>query len=92
MGHLLFCIAAVPITYESRLSCIGFGWSAFFQSSRADSGGAGEIVLLRRNESTLSLSHGSLPMFLHACPLGLTCGAGWACDPVYYPMDGLDPL
>ena len=59
MGHLLFRIGAVRITYESRLSCIGLGWSAFFQSSRACSGGAGEILLLWGDGSALSLSGGS---------------------------------
>jgi len=41
VGHLLFCIGAVRFIYEVRLSYNGIGWSAFFQSPRASSGGAG---------------------------------------------------
>jgi len=63
VGHLLFCIGAVRFFYEVRLSYIGLGWGAFFQSSRASSSGAGEILLLWRDRSALSLPGGSGSLF-----------------------------
>jgi hypothetical protein len=59
VGHLLFCIGAVRCDYEVRFPYTGFGRSAFFQSSRACSSGAGEILLLWGDGSALSLSGGS---------------------------------
>jgi len=41
VAHLLFCIGAVHFIYEVGLYYNGIGWSAFFQSPRASSGGAG---------------------------------------------------
>ena len=63
MGDLLFCIGAVRFNYEVRLSYNGPSWIAFFQSSRASSGGAGEILLLWRDGSALSLPSGSCSLF-----------------------------
>ena len=63
VAHLLFCIGAVRFIYEVRPTYHGLGWSAFFQSSRASSGGAGEILLLWRDGSALSLPGGSCSLF-----------------------------
>ena len=63
MAHLLFCIGTVRFDYEVRFPYTGFGWSAFFQSPRASSGGAGEILLLWGDRSALSLSGGSGSLF-----------------------------
>jgi hypothetical protein len=63
VAHLLFCIGAVRFIYEVRLSYNGIGWSAFFQSPRASSGGAGEVLLLWGDGSALSLSGGSGSLF-----------------------------
>jgi len=63
VGHLLFCIGAVRFVYEVRLSYSGIGWSAFFQSPRASSSGAGKILLLWGDRSALSLSGGSGSLF-----------------------------
>ena len=63
MGHLLYCIGAVRFYYEVRFPYTGFGWSAFFQSPRASSSGAGNILLLWGDGSALSLSRGSISLF-----------------------------
>jgi hypothetical protein len=63
VGHLLFCIRAVHFIYEVRLSYNGHGWSAFFQSSRACSSGAGEVLLLWGDRSALSLPSCSCSLF-----------------------------
>ena len=63
MGHLLCRIVAVRFICEVCPSCHGLGWSAFFQSSRASSSGAGEILLLWRDGSALSLPSGSNSLF-----------------------------
>ena len=60
---MFFCIGAVRFIYEVRLPYHGLGWSAFFESSRAGSGGAGEILLLWRDGSALSLPYGSGSLF-----------------------------
>ena len=49
--------------YEVCPSYHGLGWSAFFQSSCAGSSGAGEILLLWRDGSALSLPSGSNSLF-----------------------------
>jgi hypothetical protein len=61
--HLRFIKGAVLFIYEVRLSYHGLGWSAFFQSSSAGSGGAGEILLLWGDAPALSLSSGSDSLF-----------------------------
>ena len=91
MGHLLFCIGAVRFIYEVRLSSNGLGWSAIFQSPRADSGGPSKIVLLRNNRTTVPLSHGSVPLLLLSRPIGLSSSAGWACPSIAFSRFGLDP-
>ena len=63
MGHLLFRIGAVRFNHEVRLSYNSLGWCAFFQSPRATSGGAGEILLLWGDGPALSLSRGSISLF-----------------------------
>ena len=63
MAHLLFCIGAVRFIYEVRPTYPSVRWSAFFQSSRAGSSGAGEILLLWRDGSALSLPSGSNSLF-----------------------------
>ena len=63
MGHLLFRIGALRCIYEIRPACIRHVWSAFFQSSRAGSSGAGEILLLWGDGSALSLSRRSSSLF-----------------------------
>ena len=63
MGHLLFNIGVVRCFYEVRFPYIGLGWSAFFQSSRASSGGTSEILLLWGDGATLSLPGGSSSLF-----------------------------
>ena len=60
---MFFCIGAVRFIYEVRPPYHGLGWSAFFESSRAGSGGAGEILLLWRDGSALSLPYGSGSLF-----------------------------
>ena len=74
MAHLLFCIGAVRLNYEVRFSYTGLGWSAFFQSSRASSGGAGEILLLWRDGSALSLPSCTCPLFCLSYSLGFGDG------------------
>jgi hypothetical protein len=51
------------LIYEVCPSYHGLGWSAFFQSSCAGSSGAGEILLLWRDGSALSLPSGSNSLF-----------------------------
>ena len=60
--------------YENGPTWIGFGRFPFFQSSRPDSGGGREILLLRGNGSALSLSDGSLSLLGVSCPFGRGCG------------------
>ena len=63
VAHLLFCVGAVRFINEVRPSYHGLGWSAFFQSSRACSSGDGEILLLWRDGSALSLPSCSCSLF-----------------------------
>ena len=74
VAHLLFCIGAVRFDYEMRFSYTGLGWSAFFQSSRASSGGAGEILLLWRDGSALSFPSCTCPLFCLSYSFGFGDG------------------
>ena len=64
----------VWFSYKNGSFWIGFGGFSFFQSSRASSSGAGEILLLWGDGSALSLSDGSRSLFGLSCPFGCDCG------------------
>ena len=63
VAYLPFHKRVVCFSYEARFPCIGYGWAPFFKSSRASSGGAGEILLLWGDGSALSLPGGSGSLF-----------------------------
>ena len=73
-ADLIFGKDGVFFFYENGSSWIGVGGFPFFQSTRPDSGGGHEVLLLRGDKSALSLSDGSLSLLGVSCPFRSDCG------------------
>jgi hypothetical protein len=73
-ADLIFGKDRVLLLYEERSYWVGSGGFPFFQSTRPDSGGGHEILLLRGDKSALSLSDGSLSLLGVSCPFRSNCG------------------
>jgi len=72
--HLHFSNRAVRFFHEGCHSYIRFVWCSFLQPSRADSGGPGEILLLWRDGSALSLPSYTCPLFCLSYSFGFGDG------------------